>query len=285
MPTFDTPKPILASVEMDGAVVRFLAEDRRDTVVGVQPVDRSRDLDVRIARQTKVSFADGQLRVKAPKQYPVFSRGGNVEITIALPADSQIEASVNWGDLVAEGRLGECRVKAASGSIHMDEAGPVWLTANSGDITVGRAVGHTEAATSSGNLRFHSIDGPAVLKNTHGATTVTDVTGSLTVIGATGDITVERAHASVSAKATHGRLRIGEVARGTVVLESSTGSIEIGVREGTGAYLNVSSTDGRVHNTLAATEAPGDAEDTVEVRARTKYGQIDIRRARSTYPN
>jgi hypothetical protein len=35
-----------------------------------------------------------------------------------------------------------------------------------------------------------------------------------------------------------------------------------------------------VRNALTATESPAETEDTVKVRARTKYGTIDIRRAK-----
>jgi hypothetical protein len=36
-----------------------------------------------------------------------------------------------------------------------------------------------------------------------------------------------------------------------------------------------------VRNTLTTTEAPEDAEDTVKIRARTRFGNIDILRAKS----
>jgi hypothetical protein len=71
------------------------------------------------------------------------------------------------------------------------------------------------------------------------------------------------------------------VARGTVQLETSYGAIDVGVREGTAAWLDVSSVSGQVRNTLTTSEAPEKTEDTVRVRARTKHGNIDIRRAKA----
>lgn len=74
---------------------------------------------------------------------------------------------------------------------------------------------------------------------------------------------------------------MGDVARGTVQLETSYGAIDVGVREGTAAWLDVSASNGQVRNALTSSESPDTSEDTVEVRARTRYGNIDIRRARA----
>ncbi|GAA1366789.1 hypothetical protein GCM10009612_50910 [Streptomyces beijiangensis] len=143
-----------------------------------------------------------------------------------------------------------------------------------------RVEGRAEITTSSGSLRVGLVDGPAVLKNSHGTTTVGAATGELRVRGANGDIEIRRAEGSVTAVTSHGTLRVDEVARGTVQLETSYGAIQVGVREGTAAWLDVHSGSGQVRNTLTASETPGKTEDTVEVRARTRYGNIDIRRAK-----
>jgi DUF4097 and DUF4098 domain-containing protein YvlB len=172
-------------------------------------------------------------------------------------------------------------VKTSSGDVRLDTTGPLQLTASHGSITVDRIEGMAEISTSSGSLRVGTVDGPAVLKNSHGTTTVGAATGDLRVSGANGDIDIARAEGSVAATTAHGTLRVAEVARGTVQLETSYGAIEVGIREGTAAWLDVSSDRGQVRNTLTASEAPEKTEDTVEVRARTRYGNIDVRRARA----
>jgi DUF4097 and DUF4098 domain-containing protein YvlB len=145
---------------------------------------------------------------------------------------------------------------------------------------VDRVEGAAEIATSSGSMRVGVIDGCAVLKNSHGTTIVGAATGELRVSGAQGDIEIRRAEDSVTATTAHGALRVGEVARGTVQLETSYGAIEVGVREGTAAWLDVSSNSGQVRNMLTASTTPDQAEDTVKIRARTRSGNIDILRAR-----
>jgi hypothetical protein len=281
MPSFDTPEPISATAHVDAGSIRFTAGDRLDTVVEVRPRDPKRDQDVRSADQTEVTYASGVLTVRTPKQRYLLGRTGTVDVTVELPTDSRVDMTGAWAQVLGEGRLGEVRVKTSSGDVRLDTTGPLQLTASHGSITVDRIEGMAEISTSSGSLRVGTVDGPAVLKNSHGTTTVGAATGDLRVSGANGDIDIARAEGSVAATTAHGTLRVAEVARGTVQLETSYGAIEVGIREGTAAWLDVSSDRGQVRNTLTASEAPEKTEDTVEVRARTRYGNIDVRRARA----
>ncbi|MFH9705917.1 DUF4097 family beta strand repeat-containing protein [Streptomyces luteogriseus] len=280
MPSFDTPEPISATAHVEAGSIQFTAGDRADTVVEVRPRDPKKDLDVRAADQTEVTYAGGALTVRTPKS-GLFGRTGTVDVTVDLPMGSHVDTTGSWTQVLGEGRLGEVRVKTSSGDVRFDTTGPLKLTASHGSITVDRVDGAAEITTSSGSVRVGLVDGPAVLKNSHGTTTVGAATGELRVSGANGDIEIRRAEAAVTATTAHGALRVGEVARGTVQLETSYGAIDVGVREGTAAWLDISSVSGQVRNTLTTSEAPETTEDTVRVRARTKHGNIDIRRAKA----
>jgi DUF4097 and DUF4098 domain-containing protein YvlB len=133
--------------------------------------------------------------------------------------------------------------------------------------------------TSSGKVRLGEVDGTTEIKNSSGECWIGESTGDIRVNTATGDITVDRALASVTARTAHGSIRIGEVVRGSIGLQTSYGGIEVGVRRGTAAWLDLSSRNGRVQNALDATDGPAQNDDTVEVRANTSYGDIMIRRA------
>ncbi|MER5260347.1 MULTISPECIES: DUF4097 family beta strand repeat-containing protein [unclassified Streptomyces] len=281
MPSFDTPEPISTTAHVDAGSIRFSAGDRLDTVVDVQPRDPKTDQDVRAAEQTEVTFSGGNLHVRTPKQRHLFGRSGTVDVTVELPTGSRVDVTGSWAQVLGEGRLGEVRVKISTGDVRLDTTGPLHLTASHGSITVDRVEGQAEITTSSGSLRVGTVNGPAVLKNSHGTTTVGAALGDLRVSGSAGDIDVTRAEASVAATTAHGTLRVAEVARGVVQLETSYGAIEVGIREGTAAWLDGSSDHGQVRNSLTASDAPGKTEDTVEVRARTRYGNVDVRRAKA----
>ncbi|GAA2966442.1 DUF4097 family beta strand repeat-containing protein [Streptomyces enissocaesilis] len=280
MPSFDTPEPISATAHVEAGSIQFTAGDRLDTVVEVRPRDPKKDQDVRTADQTEVTYASGVLTVRTPKQRYLVGRTGTVDVTVELPTGSHIDMTGAWAQVLGEGRLGEVRVKTSSGDVRLDTTGPLKLTASHGSITVDRIEGTAEITTSSGSLRVGTVDGPAVLKNSHGTTTVGTATGNLRVSGANGDIDIARAEGPVVATTAHGTLRVGEVARSSVQLETSYGAIEVGIREGTAAWLDVSSGHGQVRNTLTTSETPEKTEETVEVRARTRYGNIDVRRAK-----
>ncbi|WP_328923800.1 DUF4097 domain-containing protein [Streptomyces sp. NBC_00190] len=280
MPSFDTPEPVSVTAHVEAGSIQFTAGDRLDTVVEVRPRDPKRDQDVRAAEGTEVTYASGVLTVRTPKSN-LFGRTGTVDVMVDLPTGSRVDMTGAWAQVLGEGRLGEVRVKTSSGDVRLDTTGPLKLTASHGSITVNRVEGMAEITTSSGSMRVGLVDGPAVLKNSHGTTTVGAATGELRVSGANGDIEIRRAEGSVTATTAHGTLRVGEVACGTVQLETSYGAIEVGVREGTAAWLDVSSGSGQVRNTLTASEAPERTEDTVKVRARTRYGNIEIRRAKA----
>ncbi|MEW1691806.1 DUF4097 family beta strand repeat-containing protein [Streptomyces sp. NPDC091265] len=280
MPSFDTPEPISVTAHVEAGSIQFTAGDRPDTVVEARPRDPKKDQDVRAADQTEVTYANGALTVRTPKQRYLIGRTGTVDVTVELPTGSGVDMTGAWAQVLGEGRLGEVRVKTSSGDVRLDTTGPLKLTASHGSITVDRVEGMAEITTSSGSLRVGLVDGPATLKNSHGTTTVGAATGELRVKGANGDIEIRRAEDSVTATTAHGTLRVDEVARGTVQLETSFGAIDVGVREGTAAWLDVSSDRGQVRNALTTSGAPEETEETVKIRARTRWGNIDVRRAK-----
>jgi DUF4097 and DUF4098 domain-containing protein YvlB len=280
MPTFDTPEPITATIDLAVGDVRISAGERDATVVDVRPTDASNAEDRKAAELTRVEYANGHLLVKAPKlrSWLTRSTSGSIDVTIELPAGSQVNATVAMGDVDGDGRLGDCRVKTGLGRIGLDRAETLHLRSGAGDITVDRATGHAEVTTGSGDVRLGQLDASAVIKNSNGDTWVAAAEGELRISAANGNIAVDLAHAGVVAKSANGDVRLGEVVRGSVVLETKIGDLEVGISEGTAAWLDVNSQVGRVHNALEAADAPELSAETVEVRARTSVGEVVIRR-------
>ncbi len=279
MPNFETPEPISATIDVAVGDVRISTGDRGATVVDVRPSDASNDEDVKAAELTRVEYANEQLLVKAPKP-PWLSRsgGGSIDVTIELPAGSRVHGAGQSTDFRCDGRLGECRIKTGLGHIRLDRTEALSLKSGIGDISVERATGHAEVTAGSGDVRVRELDGSAVIKNSNGDTWVGEAGGDVRLNAANGSIAVEEAHAGVVAKSANGDVRLGEVVRGSVVLETQLGDLEVGIREGTAAWLDVSAKAGKVHNALDAADAPGPSAETVEVRARTSVGVIVIRR-------
>jgi DUF4097 and DUF4098 domain-containing protein YvlB len=283
MPTFATPEPISATVDVIAGDVRIIAGDRTDTVAEVRPSNPDNKQDVYAAEHAKVEFAAGELVVKAQRNwktyYSPFSDGGSIDVVIELPAGSQVHGRASLSAFRCSGQLGECDLKTALGDIILDEAGPVQLRTSGGDITANHLHDHAEISGGSGRVRIHAIDGSATVKNANGDNWIREATGDLRVNTANGNITVERSHASVIAKTANGSIRIADAARGEVSLETSIGKLEVGIREGTAAWLDINTKVGHIQNLLSNTDAPSQSDETVRVFARNTFGDIVISRA------
>jgi Putative adhesin len=288
MPTFDTPAPISVTMELGVADIRVVTSDRADTVVEVRPSDSNNQSHVAAAEQTRVEYAAGRLLIKAPrgwntgwKNYSFRGVNESVDVTIEMPGGSSLHGDAGVAALHCEGRLGECRFKTGVGDIYLDQAGTVKLKAGSGDITVDRAAGHAEIATGSGSLRVGNVDGSAAISNSNGNIWVGKVTGHLRLNAANGEISVNEAESTVVAKSANGDIRFGQVAHGAVVAQTARGSLDIGVRNGVAAWLDLKTHFGTVYNRLDASEAPAPGEASVELRAHTAYGDITVHRSSS----
>ncbi len=201
-------------------------------------------------------------------------------MTIELPSGSRVHGAGQSADFRSDGRLGECRITTGLGNIRLDRTDAVTLRTGVGEISVERATGHAEVTSGSGEVRLRELDASGVIKNSNGDTWVGVVGGDVRLSAANGSIAVDLANAGVVAKTANGDVRLGEVVRGSVVLETRIGDVELGIREGAAAWLDLSATAGRVDNALDPGEPPDPAAETVEVRARTSVGKIAIRRSR-----
>jgi len=280
MPVFDTPEPISIQIDLPTGDVWITASDRADTVVEVRPRKASSKADVSLAEQTTVEYAAGQLMVRAPKSWRryAFGPGPSIDILIEVPSGSSLQAEASWAAFRCEGRLGDCRIKTG-GAVRLDQTGALDIDCSHGEVVAKRVAGTVRVTASSGKVRLGEVDGTAELKNSSGDCWIERSTGDVRAKTAYGDITVDQALASVTARTNHGSVRIGEVARGAVDLQTSYGAIEVGVRRGTAAWLELNSRNGRVHNALDTTDGPAKDDGTVEIRANTNWGDIMIRRA------
>jgi DUF4097 and DUF4098 domain-containing protein YvlB len=281
MPTFETPQPISVTLELGAGYVRIAASDRTDTVVEVRPSDESDESDVSAAAQVRVDYTNGMLRVTGPKAraFDFSRRTRSVDVSIELPSGSQVSAELQAGDYRCAGRLGECRLKTSVGNVWVERTGPLRLSTSAGHVTADGVAGDADIHTGSGKVRLGEVDGTAVVKTSNGDTTIDAVTGDVRVRAANGDIQIERAGAGVDAKSHNGSIRLGRAVRGTVVLATAMGNLDIGIAEGTAAWLAVDTGFGHVRNQLESTSRPDAADETVEVRGRTSYGDITIHRS------
>lgn len=288
MPVFDTPEPIVATIDLNIGKVRIVASDRTDTVVDVRPGDHTDPCDTATAEQARIRYAAGELVVSVPKAQGFPRGGGAVEIEIALPTGSVVNGDALAADFHCRGRVGECRLTTDCGHIHLDETGPLHLNSVLGNVTVERAFGDVEAFAECGDVRIRVIDGSAEINRTNGDTRIGEATGHVHVYADRGDLHIGRVHGAVEARASQGDIRIDETVRGPLVLETASGRLEVGIAAGVFAHLDLNSHVGTVYRSLdyldlvATMKAEGgeaDEADAVQVHAYTIIGDIVVRRA------
>ena len=286
MPTFSTPTPVSASIEIAVGDVRITATDRDDTVVEVRPSDASREADVRAAEQIRVDLVDGRLRVVGPRRRLVgpSKKTGSVEIVIDLPTGSHVDADTSLGSIDSTGRLGECKIATAMGDVRLQDTAALDVSTSIGTIDLRAVAGDLGCTTGSGAVRIAEVDGRAYVKNSNGDTWIGEVRSDLRIKAANGDISVDHAHDNVVAATANGSVRVACLERGTVELKTALGQIDVGILAGTAARLTLHTSFGAVHNHLDATARPEPTETTVDVHAQTGYGDIVITRATTVEP-
>ncbi|MGH3507558.1 MAG: DUF4097 family beta strand repeat-containing protein, partial [Nocardioidaceae bacterium] len=129
------------------------------------------------------------------------------------------------------------------------------------DLTVGDVIKDATVTTGSGDVRVSSSHGHLRVK-----------TGS-------GDVIIEEVGQGLDALAGSGDLVIKRVEQGRLKAKTGSGDVVVGIAEGTAALLDVMAATGDVHSKLAATDAPSDGDQTVEVSIMTGSGDVVLQRA------
>lgn len=279
MPTFETPTPITATVELPIGELRVIASDRTDTTVDVDstPEDRAQ------AGAIRVELVGSELRVTGPslgllQKLTPKTPGRSITVEIGLPTGSTLAVRSGYGGVRTEGRLGGCDLYTKFGDVRVEDAASATLATGFGHARVtGTVDGDADLSSDHGGVRVHRVGGEANLRSKHGDIRADEIAGEAQLTGGYGAIEVDVMEAGGRIRTTYGAVRLGRVARGDVSLTSSHGPLEIGIAGTSAAWLDVD-TGGRVSNDLAPREDPSGFAETVSVHARSQDGAIVIHR-------
>ena len=284
MQTFDTNDPIDLAIELSHGAVHIIASDRADAVVSVNPREADRADDVEAAAKTVVELTNGTLWIRQRKPggiaAPVIGWKGRgaVEVTVELPERSSLRADTGVADFRLDGRLGDVEIKTGVGDVRLDRTAGLRVRTGVGNVDIEETSGNADIVAS-GELAVGAIAGDADIKNLNGTTWIGTVSGDVKLKSANGDVTIDDAGRDVTAKTANGSIRLGRVARGVVSIETGSGAREVGIEEGTAAWIEATTKFGRLQNLLTPAENPDPSAETVRVRARTSFGDITITRS------
>ena len=278
MPTFATPAPITAAVQVAGAQVRVTASDRTDTVVLVEPINEASASDLKVASKTEVDFAGGQLTVKTTVSG---DKRGSVAIAIDLPADSRLVANLAYSSVHADGPLGACELHMASGQVQLDHIDALQANIAAGEVAIGHIARRANIDGGGFVMRIGEAKGTVGLSSSGGQAWIGHAFADLDLSSGSGNFDIDRADASITATTASGAIRIGRLTHGQAKLMSGSGDIEVGISEDTAASIDVNSERGAVHDSVSSQGNSEPSDHRVMVHARTRHGDIIIQRAAS----
>lgn len=280
--TFDTPNPITAVVDMASkSNILVVAEERSDTTVEITPRSTRRSIEQRIAEQLTVDYTNGLLQVifRPSQLFSWFDFATTVDVTVRMPTGSKIRANSGMGRVRCEGIFDEAELRSGHGEIWVDRCVSLRARSGHGDIHIGQVTGAIDASSGNGTLRIGALNGEGSVKTANGDVYASEISGRVRLKTAHGNMVVKHSSGEVELKSSHGNLRVEDALRGSVTLRTANGSLGVGVREGTAAWLDLNSSSGKIRNELGSATGPGAAQETLEVLARTSHGDVVVRRS------
>ena len=277
MPSYDVSGPIDLDVTAGVGFVDIVASDRTDAVAEVTPSKPGRSGDESLAREAMVSFESGVLRVKVPRRLSLFGKSDSVDVRCEVPTGSRVTIETAYGSVRARGVLGDCRIAAKYGGVTADTVANLVLEAPYGSTDIAEVTGRLDVTAGHGTVRIAEVHGDARLRASHGSMELGTAAGDVEA-ATSGTLTIDRALGDVTARSAHGLIRIREVSGGTIRLDNGHADVDVGVPTGIAAWIDASSTHGRVRNELTPDPAASASDRAVELHLHANYGNVIIRR-------
>lgn len=267
--TFPTNGPISFHVEIGAGDVRVDAIETDETQVYVEGRDAD---DVTVEQR-----GDQIVVIAPPRRSGFFNSNGELQVTAAVPLDSNLSTKLGSADVVATGTLGAARVKTGSGEVSLgDLTDDSTVDSGSGDVEIGSALANLRVKTGSGDVAVGRVARSVVISTGSGSIDVGATEDTATLKSGSGDLQVKEAHTDVSAVTGSGDVVVGRIRRGAVRAKAATGDIHVGVPAGIPVWTDISCVTGSVHSTLQGAGEPEDGQDYIEIRATTVSGDIDL---------
>jgi DUF4097 and DUF4098 domain-containing protein YvlB len=279
MYTFNTPGPIDVRVELWQGEVNVVADDTETTTVELSPLRN--DAAARDAvDNARVEQRGNEVVVLMPKAKGGLFRGrAEVRADIRVPTGSNASIETASADIETDGQLGNVRAASGSGDVSIESSANLEVRTGSGDIRVTTVHGSCNIKCGSADVRVDAVHGDADVASGSGDVMVDTVTGSFRVKTGSGDIMLVQAGHTVDAMAGSGDLLLKRIEQGKVKVKTGTGDVQIGVADGTAAYLDIMTVTGDVTSDLDAAEAPSAGERMVDINVQSGSGDVVLQRS------
>jgi DUF4097 and DUF4098 domain-containing protein YvlB len=276
--TFETPDPTMLMVRSSAGHVTVTAGDTDRTTVELTPLNAAGEQAVATATVTQ---RGGGIVVHLPHQRGgLFRQGASVDVVVHCPTGTALEVRTDAADVQATGTYSRASVTSGSGTIEVDVVtGTANLRTGSGTVTATDVRDALVAATGSGNVRVGHTARTAKVTVGSGDISISELAGDVVTKTGSGDVEVDRLDGALTTKTGSGSLTVRRAVAGSVLAKGASGSVTIGVEEGTAAWLDVSTLTGRVRQELGEAAPPTDGDNRVEITAHTVSGNLRVHRS------
>ena len=278
MHTFETPGATTIVVRTSAGQVNVAAGDTDRTTVELTPLNAAGEEAI---AQAVVEQSRHTVVVHLPKlRSGMLRQGPSVQVDITCPHGVSLDLKADSADLRATGQFQEASCSTGSGSIDVEDVtGSARLRSGSGTVTAGEVTEALSVSTGSGDVNVERSLGSGNVKVGSGDISVGELAGELVTKTGSGDVEIGRLGGRLVTKTGSGGLTVRRASSGAVHAAGASGSITVGVEEGTAAWLDVSTVSGRVSQELGESPAPTNDQNRVEITAHTVSGNLRIHRA------
>jgi DUF4097 and DUF4098 domain-containing protein YvlB len=240
---FAASGPLRLRIRVPSGSVEIETTDALEAAATVEPLNEPAR---KAMDDVRVELAGDELVVDLDerRRFGFFARTPAFRVTVRAPQESSLEVSTVSADVRAQGRFGAAELKTVSGDVAVDEV---------------------------------AVD--ATVKSVSGGVQLGRVGGQATVNSVSGDVNVGEATCGAEIKTVSGDQAVDSVTEGSTALQSVSGDIRVGIRRGSGVWMDAKSTSGKTVSELDPSDGPPDGGPLVELRAKAVSGDIRIVRA------
>ena len=279
MHRFTTPVPPRLSLELRAGSITVETGETDETTVELVALNDSKATREAIDATTVDQRGD-EIVVHVPARFAALpGRGPSIAMRVNAPHEAALRIKSGSAPVTATGRYGTTRIDTGSGDIEVgDIVDSGRVQSGSGDVRIQRVAKDIVVKTGSGDIAVGTFAGDASFGTGSGDIEVTEGGRGLEAKTGSGDISVGQAARDVRITTGSGRVSIDAADEGEVGVKAASGSIRVGVRDGTAVWLDVRSASGRVTSDLAPTGEPSPGERQLRLRLSTASGNIGLGR-------
>lgn len=233
--------------------------------------------DRELAERAHVDLVGGTLEIDVPQvRIGLFSGSGSrLRVEVGVPTGSSVLAKSGSGDLTTAGGLAEVDLRSGSGDLQVSSADRARTDSGSGDARIDHA-GTVESSAGSGSIAVGTAED--VSARTGSGDVLVDHAASMRATAGSGDLRIGET-STATLRTASGSVQVKLVRNGEIGATAASGSVTVGVADGTPTLLDCQAVSGRVRSELEPSGEPAEGEDSVVLRLRSASGSITVLRA------